>query len=101
VELPPYLSESDGRTFVRVRVQPRAGRERIEGERAGALLVKVKAPPVEGKANEAVCRLLARAAGIPARGAELVRGASARDKVVRLDGVGAEETAARLAERLR
>jgi uncharacterized protein len=101
VDLPPYLSEADGATLVRVRVQPRAGRERIEGERAGALLVKVKAPPVEGKANDAVCRLLARAAGIPSRSAELVRGASARDKVVRLDGVGVEETAARLAERLR
>jgi len=101
VALPPYLSEADGATFVRVRVQPRAGRERIEGERAGALLVKVNAPPVEGKANDAVCRLLARAAGIPSRSAELVRGASGRDKVVRLDGVGVEETAARLAERLR
>jgi uncharacterized protein (TIGR00251 family) len=86
---------------VRVRVQPRAGRERIEGERAGALLVKVNAPPVDGKANDSVCRLLARAAGIPARSAELVRGASARDKVIRLPGVTATDTAARLAERLR
>ena len=101
MELPPYLSDDDGSTLVRVRVQPRAGRERIEGERAGALLVKVNAPPVDGKANESVCKLLARAAGIPARSAELVRGASARDKVIRLPGVSAEATAQRLAERLR
>ena len=101
MDLPPYLSDAGGATLVRVRVQPRAGRDRIEGERAGALLVKVSAPPVDGKANEAVCRLLARAAGVPVRSAELVRGAAARDKVVRLDGVAAEETAARLAERLR
>jgi hypothetical protein len=101
MDLPPYLSESDGATLVRVRVQPRAGRERIEGERAGSLLVKVNAPPVEGKANEAVCRLLARAAGVPARAVELVRGARSRDKVLRLDGIAADEMASRLAARLR
>jgi hypothetical protein len=96
VSLPPYLSESDGATLVRVRVQPRAGRDAIEGERGGALLVKVKAPPVDGKANDAVCRLLARAAGVPPTRAELVRGASARDKVVRLPGLSAVEAAERL-----
>ena len=101
MDLPPYLSDADGDTLVRVRVHPRAGRDRIEGERGGALLVKVNAPPVDGKANDAVCRLLARAAGIPARSAELVRGASARDKVVRLPGVAAADTAERLAARLR
>lgn len=96
MSLPPYLSESDGATLVRVRVQPRAGRDAIEGERGGALLVKVKAPPVDGKANDAVCRLLARAAGVPPTRAELVRGASARDKVVRLPGLSAVEAAERL-----
>ena len=101
MDLPPYLSEADGATLVRVRVQPRAGRDRIAGERAGSLLVKVGAPPVEGKANESVCRLLARAAGVPVRNAELIRGAAARDKVVRLEGVVAADAAARLAERLR
>jgi uncharacterized protein YggU (UPF0235/DUF167 family) len=44
--------------------------------------------------------LLARAAGVPARNAELVRGASARDKLVRLEGVAPDEIASRLAERL-
>jgi uncharacterized protein (TIGR00251 family) len=97
VGLPPYLSDSDGATLVRVRVQPRAGADAIAGGRGDALLVKVKAPPVDGKANEAVCRLLAKAAGVPPSSAELVRGAAARDKVVRLPGI----TAAAAAEQLR
>jgi len=96
VALPPYLSDADGATLVRVRVQPRAGRDSIDGPRGDALLVKVKAPPVDGKANDAVCRLLAKAAGVPPSKAELVRGASARDKVVRLPGVAAADAAERL-----
>jgi uncharacterized protein (TIGR00251 family) len=96
VALPPYLSESAGATLVSVRVQPRAGRDEIAGARGNALVVKVKAPPVDGKANDAVCRLLAKAAGVPATSAELVRGASARDKVVRLPGVAAADAAERL-----
>src|SRR6266550_4092266 len=49
---------------IRVRVQPRARRSELAGERAGALLVRVTAPPVEGRANEAVCRLIAKRAGV-------------------------------------
>jgi hypothetical protein len=96
VALPPYLSESGGATLVTVRVKPRAGRDEIAGVRGASLVVKVKAPPVDGKANDAVCRLLAKAAGVPPTSAELVRGASARDKVVRLPGVAAADAAERL-----
>jgi uncharacterized protein len=64
--------------------------------RGESLLVQVKAPPVEGKANDAVCRLLSRTAGLAATAGELVRGASARDKVVRLPGLAAADAAERL-----
>jgi len=74
---------------IRVRVVPRARRNELAGERAGALLVRVTAPPVDGKANAAVCRLIARAAGVPQSRVSVVRGASARDKVVRVEGVEA------------
>ena len=74
---------------IRVRVVPRAKRNELAGERAGALLVRVTAPPVDGKANAAVCRLIARAAGVPPSRVSVVRGASARDKVVRVEGVEA------------
>jgi uncharacterized protein (TIGR00251 family) len=71
---------------LRVRVQPRARRDEIVGERGGELVVRVTAPPVDGKANAAVCALLARAAGVPRSRVSVVRGHTARDKVVRVDG---------------
>ena len=76
---------------IRVRVQPRSLRTELGGERAGALLVRVTAPPVDGKANEALCRLIAQRAGVPPRAVTVVRGHTARDKVVRVEGI---ETAA-------
>jgi uncharacterized protein YggU (UPF0235/DUF167 family) len=49
--------------------------------------VRVTAPPADGKANKAACRLLAERAGIPPSRVEIARGASRRDKVVRLIGL--------------
>ena len=68
-----------------VRLVPRASRERIEGWRHGRLVVRVTAPPVEGKANRALRRLLAKRVGIAPGRVEVVRGERSRDKVVRLD----------------
>jgi uncharacterized protein (TIGR00251 family) len=72
---------------IRVRLQPRARRTELAGERDGAVLARVTAPPVDGRANEALCRLIAEAAGVAAGRVEIVRGASSRDKVVRVEGV--------------
>jgi uncharacterized protein (TIGR00251 family) len=87
------LSERDGSALVAVRVQPRSGRNQIAGERGGRLLVRVAAAPVEGQANRALCKLLAKAAGVARGRVEVVRGASARDKLVRIEGIGANELA--------
>jgi uncharacterized protein len=83
-----------------VRVQPRARRNEIAGERDGALLVRVTAPPVEGRANEAVRRLLAKRLGIAAGRVSVVRGDSSRDKLVEIEGMagGAVRRALGLAE---
>ena len=91
-----YLSERDGSALVRVRLQPRSKRDEIVGERDGVLLVRVSAPPLEGKANAALCRLLAKTAGVAAGRASVVKGASAREKVVRLDGLAAADAGKRL-----
>jgi uncharacterized protein len=74
-----------------VRVQPRSRSNEIAGERAGALIVKVTAPPVDGKANGAVRRLIAKRLRVPAGRVSIVRGESSRDKLVEVDGVGDEE----------
>jgi uncharacterized protein (TIGR00251 family) len=81
-----------------VRVQPRASRDELAGERAGALLVRISAPPHDGAANESLVRLLARALGVAASAVAIVRGGSRRDKLVRVSGVRSQQVQA-LAER--
>jgi uncharacterized protein (TIGR00251 family) len=81
---------------LRVRVQPRASKEALAGERDGALLVRLTAPPLEGRANEALARLLARTLGVAPSAVRVLRGASGRDKLVEVAGVGAELARQRL-----
>jgi uncharacterized protein len=75
---------------IRVRVSPRAARSEITAYREGVLLVRLASPPVEGRANEELCRLLARRLRVGRRSVEVVRGARSRDKVLRVSGIEAE-----------
>jgi uncharacterized protein YggU (UPF0235/DUF167 family) len=72
---------------LRVRVQARASRTEIGGERSGALLVRVTEAPVEGRANAAVCGLLAKRLGVARGRVSVIRGHAARDKLLQVDGV--------------
>ena len=83
-------------TDLRVRVQPRARRSEVGEVRAGALVVRVAAPPVEGKANAAVCALLAEVAGVARSRVSVLRGERGREKVVRVEGVEREALRAAL-----
>ena len=85
------MSAGDTAVVVPVRVKPRASSTRVSGERAGRLLVEVSAPPVDGRANEAVCRLLAKAVGVRPSAVSLVGGERGRDKLVRIEGVPIDE----------
>ena len=84
---------------VRVSLRPRARRTELAGERDGGrdaerdgeLVARVTAPPVEGRANDALCRLIAQAAGVAPSRVTVVRGASAREKTVRVEGVAEAE----------
>ena len=78
-----------------VRLQPRASRSELAGFRDGVLVARVTAAPVDGKANAALCKLVARAAGIAPNRVSVVRGATARSKVVRVEGI--DEAALRAA----
>ena len=69
-----------------MRVIPRAARDELAGMRDGRLLVRVTAPPLEGRANTAVCALLAKTVGVPKGAVSVVRGEASRDKRVRIDG---------------
>ena len=85
---------------LRLRVQPRASREAILGWREDVLRVAVTAPPVEGEANRAVTRLLARALGVAPSAIRVVQGERSRDKVVRVEGVTGPELHSRLGARI-
>jgi uncharacterized protein len=74
-----------------IRVQPRAKRTEVAGERGDAVVIRVNSPPVDGRANEAVCRLIAKRLVVPRTAVRIVRGESARDKLVRIDGFTAGE----------
>jgi uncharacterized protein YggU (UPF0235/DUF167 family) len=76
---------------IEVRVITRAQRDEIGEERGGRVLIRLTAPPVDGAANTALCRLVARRAGVPARRVSIVRGHAARDKVVRVEGLTASQ----------
>ena len=83
-------------TRLRLRVSPGAGRSAVVGRHGDGWKVRVTAPPEDGRANEAVLRLLADVLSLPRRSLSLVSGHSARDKIVVLDGVGPAQIERRL-----
>jgi uncharacterized protein (TIGR00251 family) len=83
---------------LRVRVVPGAKRAAIAGRHGEAWKVRVTAPPERGRANEAVVEFLSTRLGLATRDVAVVAGASARDKVVELRGVSADEAERRLAQ---
>jgi uncharacterized protein len=90
------LRETDTGLVLRVRVQPRASRNALGGEREGALVVRLTAPPVEGAANEALARFLGKALGVAPSAIRVVSGATGRNKVVSVAGMGAAAARERL-----
>ena len=84
-----------------MRLTPRGGRDRIDGwttDEAGRAVLKarVSVPPVDGEANAALERLLAKALGLPRTAVRLTAGASARLKQLEIQGITQAEADARL-----
>lgn len=77
-------------------VKPRSSKDAIEGEREGALVVRLTAPPVEGEANAALARVLGWALDVPPSAIRLLSGATGRRKRVLVAGVAAAEAQSRL-----
>jgi len=74
---------------IRVRLRPRGGRDELIGMRDGVLQARVSAPPVDGKANKALCRLIAKRLGVAPSRVSVARGEKSRDKLVRVAGLEA------------
>jgi uncharacterized protein len=81
---------------IKVRLTPRARSDEIDGERDGAVLARVTAPAHEDRANDALRRLIARRARVGVSRVQIVRGAHARVKTVRVRGLSAASLRAAL-----
>jgi len=91
-----FMEPASREQLVAIRVQPRASRDQVLGLRGDAIAIALKAPPVEGVANAALLKLLARKLHLPLSAVELVRGATGRSKWIRVNGWSAEQVKAAL-----
>jgi uncharacterized protein YggU (UPF0235/DUF167 family) len=82
---------------VEVRLHPGAAREELGGFSGGVLRARVSAPPVDGRANRALCRLIARRAGVAPSRVRVIRGKRSRSKLVEVAGIETDELRAALA----
>lgn len=79
-----------------VKAVPNAPRNAVAGWLGDALKVKVRAPALEGRANEALCEFLADELGLPKRAVSVALGDKSRQKVIQIDGLSLEDVRARL-----
>ena len=85
------VTERAGGVTFQVRVQPRASREEIAGEYQGALKIRLTAPAVENRANEALRRFLAECLNVPLSAVKILSGEKSRTKRVQVQGITAAQ----------
>lgn len=85
-----FQRDGDGVRF-RVRVTPRAAKNGICGVTGAVLRVRIAAPPVEGRANEALLRYLSEVFQVPVRRLAILHGEGGREKTIRIADLGTEE----------
>lgn len=78
---------SDGAVLIAVKAVPGAKRDQVAGVLGERLKVRVSQPPEDGKANRAICALLAKELGIRLSAVRVMRGESSAEKVVRVEGI--------------
>ncbi len=86
-----WVEDTTGGCYLQVRVTPRSSRNRVDGPRDDALKIRLNAPPVDGKANEALIEFLAECLDLPRRALELVAGGQSRTKRILVRGRSAAD----------
>ncbi|MGO9754181.1 MAG: DUF167 domain-containing protein [Solirubrobacteraceae bacterium] len=81
---------------IAVRLQPRGHRDELVAVRDGVLIARVTAPALEGRANRALCRLLAERLEIATSRVAIVRGERSREKLIEISGMDRGELERRL-----
>jgi len=90
------IEATDHGVLLRVRVQPRARTERLEGVHGEHLRLRLTAPPVDGAANAACIAFLAKALGVTRSRVQIRSGVKSRDKLIHIVGLTPEHVATRL-----
>lgn len=80
---------------VAIKAIPNAPRSQVVGWLGDALKIKIHAPPVEGRANEALCEFLADTLRLPRRAVTVLRGDTSRQKLLRIEGLTLADLKAR------
>lgn len=83
---PQWIRQTEEGVTVELAIQPRSSRTRVVGEHDGRLKIQLMAPPVDGEANAALIRFIAKATGVPRRQVEISAGEASRRKTVRIAG---------------
>lgn len=96
MNLPVWLQAGAGGVTLSLHIQPGAKKTEIVGAHGDALKVRLAAPPVDGKANEALLAYLAKCLGLGRRQIELVSGMSSRAKRIRIEGADAQSVLSKL-----
>jgi uncharacterized protein (TIGR00251 family) len=90
------IAQGPDGVLIDIRVIPRAARSELAGTRGGSVLVRLKAPPVDGAANAELIGVLAAALDVPKRAIVIVAGERSRHKRVRIAGLDPQTAEARL-----
>ena len=90
------IREQNGSSVFSVRVQPRASRDEISGVIEGAMKIRLRAPAVENRANEALCEFLAALLKRPKSAVRILGGEHSRTKRVAIEGVARQQIEALL-----
>jgi hypothetical protein len=92
------IQERDGAVILQVRVQPRASKDEVAGEMGGALKIRLRAPAVEDRANEALVEFLAALLKTPKSAVRILSGDRSRTKRMEISGVTRQQIEALLAQ---
>ena len=92
------VQEREGTVIFSVRVQPRASQDEIAGEMGGALKVRLRAPAVEDRANEALVEFLAQLLKTPRSAVRILSGERSRTKRIEIHGVTQQQILALLVQ---
>jgi uncharacterized protein (TIGR00251 family) len=92
------MEERDGAVILLVRIQQRASKDEIAGEMAGALKIRLRAPAMEGRANEALAEFLAELLKTPKSAVRILSGDRSRTKRIEIRGVTRQQILALLVQ---